>query len=93
MEVKPIVHLFVTIIASPKYLNNPYLRAKLVEVFCAIADFPTSHGAGSEKLRSVFKGDEFVEANLTPALIRLFIDIEHTGSTYPLCSRVHATRP
>jgi ubiquitin conjugation factor E4 B len=78
-NVLPIMHLFVTLIANPNYLKNPYLRAKLVEVFCGIAYFQTAHGPGCPSLDEVFSKDPYLGAKLTPALVRLFLDIEHTG--------------
>lgn len=38
VDVRPIIELFVVLIASNSYLTNPYLRAKLVEVFCSLSD-------------------------------------------------------
>ena len=80
MDVTPILHLFVALVAATSYLNNPYLRAKLVEVFCGVAEFPTAHGPGCPSLSSKLTADAFVIAHLMPSLIRLYVDIEHTGS-------------
>ena len=80
MNVTPILHLFVTLVSATPYLNNPYLRAKLVEVFCGVAEFPTAHGPGCPSLSRALTSDAFVISHLMPALIRLYVDIEHTGS-------------
>lgn len=59
-NVKPIIHLLVTFVASPTLLKNPYLRAKLVEVFCGVAQFPTTHGPGCPSLLPVFTRDPYL---------------------------------
>ena len=79
-DVTPLVHLFVALVSSTHYLNNPYLRAKLVEVFCGVAEFPTAHGPGCPSLSAQLTSDPFVCQHLMPSLIRLYVDIEHTGS-------------
>jgi ubiquitin conjugation factor E4 B len=76
----PIMHLFMALVANPKYLSNPYLRSKLVEVFCALAKFPTAHGDGAQSLVVVFERDPFLVENLVPALVRLFVSIKSTSS-------------
>ena len=79
-DVTPLIHLFVALVSSIHYLNNPYLRAKLVEVFCGVAEFPTAHGPGCPSLSAQLTSDPFVCQHLMPSLIRLYVDIEHTGS-------------
>ena len=79
-DVTPLIHLFVALVSSTHYLNNPYLRAKLVEVFCGVAEFPTAHGPGCPSLSAQLTSDPFVCHHLMPSLIRLYVDIEHTGS-------------
>ena len=79
-DVTPLIHLFVALVSSTHYLNNPYLRAKLVEVFCGVAEFPTAHGPGCPSLSAQLTSDPFVCQHLMPSLIRLYVDIEHTGS-------------
>jgi hypothetical protein len=76
----PILHLFVLLLKETRLINNPYLRAKLVEVLCSIAQFQTTHGPGSLKLSAILNTDSLILAHTIPALIRLYIDIENTGS-------------
>jgi len=123
-----LLHLFTALVATPNYVRNPYLRARLVEVLCAFVDGggKSSSGVGSTvgssssngnmsphngndqssasavspgqpgsspvrsggkgpngnglTIRSVLENDPIVVQWLTPALIRLFVDIEHTGA-------------
>lgn len=80
VDIRPLLYLLTILLAQPTYLNNPYLRCKLVEVYCGLCSFNTSHGSGSTVADSIIQNDEFVVTNLLPALIKLYIDIEHTGS-------------
>lgn len=86
VDITPMLRLFTTLIATPNYATNPYLRAKLVEVLCSLADNATNAAATLNKrappvgLLSVLSGDRFMQQHLVGALVRLYVDIEHTGS-------------
>jgi len=66
-----------TFIASVDYISNPYLRGKLIELLAAITpkalgkDFPTYNFWERNVISTEF---------LPGALVRFYIDIEHTGA-------------
>jgi len=76
-----ILRLFLCLISSPAYVTNPYLRGKLAEVFCALAPFQTAQGPGTQRLTTLVSTDPFLVQYLLPAVIQLYIQIEHTGTT------------
>lgn len=49
VDILPVMHLFVVLIASNAHMNNPYLRAKLVEVFVSLSDNADNPLATSNK--------------------------------------------
>lgn len=77
-NVLPIINLFISLVRSPPYLCNPYLRAKLVEVFCGLARVQTAHGPGCPSLEPVFTRCPLLVNNMIPALVQLYVDIEHS---------------
>lgn len=80
------LHLFTMLLSSKEYLVNPYLRAKLVETFCSLADNADNAQATFDKqpprndLRAVLSTCPFLVRHLLPSLVRLYVEIEHTGS-------------
>lgn len=74
--------------ASPLYVKNPYLRAKLIEFLWAI--FPRGMGGIEDEdepqgpqhvaMEALFTGHELSRKYLSGALFRLYVDVEHTGS-------------
>lgn len=67
---RPIVHLFILLLSAPAYMNNPYLRGKVVEVLVRMIGQPPA---------AAFN-DAFCVEYLIPALLRLYVDIEHTAT-------------
>ena len=86
VDIAPMLRLFTMLLATPTYCTNPYLRAKLVEVLCSLADNACNAAATLTKrptppgLLSVLSADRFMQTHLVGALVRLYVDIEHTGS-------------
>eukprot|EP00698_Gefionella_okellyi_P019961 TRINITY_DN6206_c0_g1_i1.p1 TRINITY_DN6206_c0_g1~~TRINITY_DN6206_c0_g1_i1.p1 ORF type:complete len:1181 (-),score=261.12 TRINITY_DN6206_c0_g1_i1:1145-4687(-) len=81
-DIDEIWTLFTALLASPKFMSNPHLHGHVVETMCAIApirdsDIPTE---GIPALDRLFTAQPFVLQHLSPALMQLYIDIEHTGA-------------
>lgn len=71
----------VMFMGSPLYVKNPYLRAKMVEVLNAWMPQKSSFSPmiGSS-MASLFEGHQLALQYLVPNLLRLYVDIEFTGS-------------
>jgi hypothetical protein len=84
-DVRPLLHVFAILLATPSYAPNPYLRCKLVEVLASLADNAENVQATSNKqpppiaIKALLIGDAFLETHLVRALLQLFVNIEHTG--------------
>ncbi|ONK60080.1 uncharacterized protein A4U43_C08F13970 [Asparagus officinalis] len=62
--------------ASPSYVKNPYLRAKMVEVLnCWMPE-----RSGLSSIASLFEGHQLSLDYLVRNLLKLYVDIEFTGS-------------
>ncbi len=81
-------------LASKEHIKNPYLRSKLVEVlyeFSPDAERDQLRGASSgfhtSTLPIIFEQigtNPLAVKYLTPALVRMYVDIETTGRMYLL---------
>nr|XP_018262826.1 ubiquitin-conjugation factor E4 B [Kwoniella dejecticola CBS 10117]OBR84984.1 ubiquitin-conjugation factor E4 B [Kwoniella dejecticola CBS 10117] len=74
---KDILITFVVVFLSPNYVNNPFLKAKLVSIL-SYGLWPTGYwrkGALFDRLSIHGLSTEY----LMPTLIRFFIDVESTG--------------
>lgn len=67
--------------SSPKVLRNPYLRSRFVEIFFyGGSDIPLTSGSTMPgALSTLFTTSDICRKFLLPALMSVFIDIEHTG--------------
>eukprot|EP00301_Raphidiophrys_heterophryoidea_P005361 c12258_g1_i1.p1 GENE.c12258_g1_i1~~c12258_g1_i1.p1 ORF type:complete len:765 (+),score=199.61 c12258_g1_i1:48-2297(+) len=74
VRVMDMVMFCIQFMGNASYINNPYLRGKLVELVAASA--PTQDQVSDHVY--VFD-DPAVAVLLMPALIRFYVDIEHTG--------------
>ncbi|XP_022868548.1 probable ubiquitin conjugation factor E4 [Olea europaea var. sylvestris] len=69
------MNFIIMFMASPEYVRNPYLRAKMVEVLnCWM---PRS---GSTTTATLFEGHQLSLEYLVRNLLKLYVDIEFTGS-------------
>ncbi|CAI7757376.1 unnamed protein product, partial [Closterium sp. NIES-54] len=70
----------VMFMGSPLYIKNPYLRAKMVKVLqhWMPSHSPTPTVAAS--MASLFEGHPLAMRHLAPNLIKLYVDVEFTGS-------------
>ncbi|GAM16890.1 hypothetical protein SAMD00019534_000650 [Acytostelium subglobosum LB1] len=81
LERLPLEHLMdflITVLATPEYIKNPYLKAKIVEIISRF--LPQKNRPNNDHLVSLFECSELVKDNLIPALMRFYVDIEFTGS-------------
>ncbi|GMN42163.1 hypothetical protein TIFTF001_011375 [Ficus carica] len=71
------MNFIIMFMASPNYIRNPYLRAKMVEVLnCWM---PRRSGS-SAATASLFEGHQLSLEYLVRNLLKLYVDIEFTGS-------------
>ncbi|CAM6108599.1 unnamed protein product [Calypogeia fissa] len=81
MVLDDFMSFIVMFIGSPLHVKNPYLRAKMVEVLVGW----TPSECDSKKLRkarpwTVFEGHQLALQYLVPNLLKIYEDIEFTGS-------------
>lgn len=70
------MNFIIMFMASPEYIRNPYLRAKMVEVLnCWIP-----RRGGSSVTATLFEGHQLSLEYLVRNLLKLYVDIEFTGS-------------
>ncbi|KAF6171741.1 hypothetical protein GIB67_007262 [Kingdonia uniflora] len=70
------LNFIIMFMASPEYIRNPYLRAKMVEVLnCWMP-----HRSGSASTASLFELHQLSLQYLVHNLLKLYVDIEFTGS-------------
>lgn len=70
------MNFIIMFMASPEYIRNPYLRAKMVEVLnCWMPE-----RSGSKATGTLFEGHQLSLEYLVRNLLKLYVDIEFTGS-------------
>ncbi|KAG8384649.1 hypothetical protein BUALT_Bualt04G0139900 [Buddleja alternifolia] len=70
------MNFIIMFMASPEYIRNPYLRAKMVEVLnCWMPQ-----RSGSKATETLFEGHPLSLEYLVKNLLKLYVDIEFTGS-------------
>ncbi|GLU01847.1 hypothetical protein SLE2022_191290 [Rubroshorea leprosula] len=70
------LNFIIMFMASPNYIKNPYLRAKMVEVLnCWMP-----RGSNSSAMSTLFEGHQLALEYLVRNLLKLYVDIEFTGS-------------
>lgn len=70
------LNFIIMFMANSSYIKNPYLRAKMVEVLnCWMP-----HRSGSSATTALFEGHQLSLEYLVPNLLKLYVDIEFTGS-------------
>lgn len=70
------MNFIIMFMASPHLIRNPYLRAKMVEVLnCWMP-----RGSGSTAAATLFEGHQLSLEYLVRNLLKLYVDIEFTGS-------------
>ena len=66
------MNFIIMFMANPLYIKNPYLRAKMVEVLNGWMQLPA--------MATLFEGHPFAQEHLVFNLMKLYVDIEFTGS-------------
>lgn len=70
------MNFIIMFMASPEYIRNPYLRSKMVEVLnCWMP-----RRSGSSATATLFEGHQLSLEYLVKNLLKLYVDIEFTGS-------------
>ncbi|XP_031108301.1 probable ubiquitin conjugation factor E4 [Ipomoea triloba] len=70
------MNFIIMFMGSPQYIRNPYLRAKMVEVLnCWMP-----RRSGSSATTTLFEGHQLSLEYLVRNLLKLYVDIEFTGS-------------
>ncbi|XP_042019614.1 probable ubiquitin conjugation factor E4 [Salvia splendens] len=70
------MNFIIMFMASPEYIRNPYLRSKMVEVLnCWMP-----RRSGSKATETLFEGHQLSLEYLVKNLLKLYVDIEFTGS-------------
>ncbi|KAK1305799.1 putative ubiquitin conjugation factor E4 [Acorus calamus] len=70
------MNFIIMFMASPSYIKNPYLRAKMVEVL----KLWIPERSGSSATTALFEGHQLSLDFLVRNLLKLYVDIEFTGS-------------
>jgi len=76
----------IVVIASPSYIKNPYLRASMVQfLYTALPETSSSSSRvdlsiGGNPMQMMLETSVPAQKFLAGALLRLYIDVEHTGS-------------
>jgi ubiquitin conjugation factor E4 B len=65
----------VTFIGSPSYIRNPHIRSKLVELLSLL----TPKNFGKTLHFNIFERNLLAQKYLMPSLMRLYVEVEHTG--------------
>ncbi|KAJ9147568.1 hypothetical protein P3X46_029714 [Hevea brasiliensis] len=75
------MNFIIMFMASPTYIRNPYLRAKMVEVLnCWMP-----RRSGSSATATLFEGHQLSLKYLVRNLLKLYMDVEFTGSHTQFC--------
>jgi hypothetical protein len=70
----------VVFVGSPLHVKNPYLRAKFVEILADWLPERCPPGTTRNIMTGLFEGHPLAIQVLVPNLLRLYVDIEFTGS-------------
>ncbi|CAI0454176.1 unnamed protein product [Linum tenue] len=75
------MNFIIMFMGSPTHIRNPYLRAKMVEVLnCWMPRGSCCICSGSSATTSLFEGHQLALKYLVRNLLKLYVDIEFTGS-------------
>ncbi|CAM6096554.1 unnamed protein product [Calypogeia fissa] len=80
MALDEFMSFIVMFMGSPLHVKNPYLRAKMVEVLSAWMPSKSDSVALRNSMTSLFEGHQLALQYLVPNLLKLYVDIEFTGS-------------
>jgi len=87
-NIEEFVSFIVVFLGSHEYIKNPYLRSRLSEVLMLLLPQDRLYSsrnphrrpsAVSSAITTLLESDPMVLKYLVPALLRLYVDVEHTG--------------
>ncbi|EAL61256.1 U box domain-containing protein [Dictyostelium discoideum AX4] len=74
IKLEQLMKFFITILATPEYVKNPYLKAKIIEIISQFV--PSKYSKGNPIL---LECNQDVKDHMVLALMRFYVDIEFTG--------------
>lgn len=74
-----LVTFIITFLRSTKYVKNPYLKAKLVEILFFFT-YPIAKGIPGE-LESILNSHPLALEHLVPSLMNFYVEVEQTGTS------------
>ncbi|GAA5817498.1 hypothetical protein MFLAVUS_011046 [Mucor flavus] len=74
-----LVTFIITFLRSTKYVKNPYLKAKLVEILFFFT-YPIAKGVPGE-LESILNSHPLALQHLVPSLMNFYVEVEQTGAS------------
>lgn len=81
-DVRDIVNMLVYFMDNNEYLVNPYIRAKGPEVLSQLIPYDDGKNSiNAELLNSAILKNPVTEFHLIPAMVKLYVDLEKTGSS------------
>lgn len=79
LQLEELFTFTISFMGSPTYVNNPYVRAKLVEVLRMWTPVDSRRN-GATPFTQLFEMHDLAVNHLSPSLLKLYVDIEFTGS-------------
>ena len=76
-QLEELFTFIITFMGSPAYVRNPYVRAKLVDV---LRMWMSEMNYIMSPMRQLFDMHELAQKHLTVSLLKLYVDMEFTGS-------------
>ncbi|EGC28981.1 hypothetical protein DICPUDRAFT_59083 [Dictyostelium purpureum] len=74
VQLDSLMKFFISILATPEYVKNPYLKAKIIEIVSQFV--PSQHNKGNPLL---LECNAEIKDHLVLSLMRFYVDIEFTG--------------
>lgn len=74
-----LVTFIITFLRNTKYVKNPYLKAKLVEILFFFT-YPIAKGVPGE-LESILNSHPLALEHLVPSLMNFYVEVEQTGAS------------
>jgi len=90
-ELENILTMLITFTHYDHYIKNPYVRAKVPELYCSFIPRSYLHDNQQQQMRdtdlpiplqNLLMQHKASQQHLMPAFMKLYIDMEHTGSSH-----------
>eukprot|EP01133_Synstelium_polycarpum_P017689 gene17689-21093_t len=82
LPLENLMNFFITVLATPENIKNPYLKAKIIEILAQFIPVKGNRQPTDNYFASLFECSEFVKDNLVSSVMRFYVDIEFTGSNH-----------